>query len=254
MRMRRVNRWLVGTVGAAAVAVGLVVPADATTLVIIRTGDEIVIAADSLMTLYGRRPQLTCKIRRHGDVVFATAGLVVSSGGVVEFHTIITNILRRQLPWFEQAAQVEEWLRQPLLRTLRRMAREFPDEFENHLRRGFTFHVSLAGYLDGRPALEMREYFVEQLADGTLALRVERLSCPKGCPPHSEVFGVGENAEMMRQLADLSDLPDDLPTLARDLVTAEIDHHPRHVGPPVDVVRLGADGIDWVNLKPACQM
>lgn len=226
---------------------------DATTLVIIRTGDEIVMAADSLMTLYGHRPKLTCKIQRYGDVVFATAGLVVSSGGVVEFHTIITNILRRQLPWSKQAAQVEEWLRQPLLRTLRRLSREFPEEFDAHLQRGFTFHVSLAGWRDGQPALEMREYFVEQEDDQTLTLRVERMSCPGQCSPHAEVFGVGENAELMRRLGALRELPADLPGLARDLVNSEIAHHPDHVGPPVDVVRLDRSGVNWVNLKPACQ-
>ena len=91
---------------------------DATTLAIIRTGDQIVISADSLMTLYGQRPQLTCKIRRLGDVVFATASLVSTSGGVIELHGVITTILRRQLPWDEQTRQVEEWIREPLLRTL----------------------------------------------------------------------------------------------------------------------------------------
>lgn len=236
------------------IVAGLAAPTNATTLVIIHTGDEIVIAADSLMTLYGRRPQLTCKIRQHGDIVFATAGLVVSTDGVVDFHTIITNILRRRLPWVEQAAQVEEWLKQPLLRTLRRMQREFPDEFETLLRHGFTFHISLAGFRNGRPALEMREFFAEQRADGTLGLRVERISCPDGCQPQSQVFGVGENSEMMRRLAELSHLPADLPTLAADLVAAEIDLHPEHVGPPVDVVKLGTGrGIEWVTLKPACQ-
>ena len=107
---------------------------DATTLVIIRTSNEIVIAADSLMTLYGHRPQLICKIRRQGNVVFATAGLVSTSGDASEFHTVITNILRRRLPWPEQARQVEEWLKEPLLRTLRRMERGLPEEFNAQLR------------------------------------------------------------------------------------------------------------------------
>ena len=151
-----------------AVAALLTASLDATTLAIIRTSNEIVIAADSLMTLYGRRPQLTCKIRRHGDVVFATAGLVSSSGGVLEFHSVITNILRRQLPWIEQARQVEEWLRETLLRTLRRMERELPDEFHAQLRQGFTLHVSLAGVVNDSPALKVREYFVERARDGTL--------------------------------------------------------------------------------------
>jgi hypothetical protein len=253
MLHRRHTRRIVRLTCTLLLAVGLAAPLEATTLVIIRTGDQIVIAADSLMTLYGRRPQLTCKIQRHGDVVFATAGLVVSSGGVVEFHRIIANILRRRLPWREQAASVEEWLRQPLLRTLRRMAREFPDEFQTHLQQRFTFHVSLAGIQQGRPALEMREFFVERNQDGTLELEVERTSCPEGCAQRSEVFGVGETAEMMRRLGTMSELPADLPTLARSLVVAEIGEHPEHVGPPVDVVKLDQGGVDWVDLKPACQ-
>ena len=142
---------------------------DATTLAIIRTGDEIVIAADSLMTLYGQRPQLTCKIRRHGDVVFATAGLVSTSGGSIELHDTITNILRRRLPWDEQTRQVEEWIKAPLLRTLREMARRLPNEFRSQLQQSFTLHVSLASIVDGTPSLEMLEYFVERSENGASA-------------------------------------------------------------------------------------
>ena len=201
------HRLAVRSVCGLVLAAFLTASVDATTLAIIRTGGEIVIAADSLMTLYGRRPQLTCKIRRHGDVVFATAGLVSTSSGVLEFHSVITNILRRQLPWLDQARQVEEWLKEPLLRTLRRMEREFPEEFNAQLRQGFTLHVSLAGVHDGGPALEIREYFVERLPDGTLRLRVERRSCPAGCPGPTEVFGVGETDEMMRRIAELRHAP-----------------------------------------------
>ena len=135
---------------------------DATTLAIIRTSDQIVIAADSLMTLYEQRPQLTCKIGRHGSVVFATAGLVSTSGGAIELHGTITNILRRGLPWNEQTRQVAEWIREPLLRTLRQMARRLPDQFQDQLKRSFTFHVSLASVIHGTPSLEMLEHFVQQ--------------------------------------------------------------------------------------------
>ena len=224
----------------------------ATTLAIIRSGNQIIIAADSLMTLYGRRPQLTCKIRQHGDVVFATAGLITTSGGTIEFHSIIRNILRRQLPWDEQARQVEEWIREPLLRTLHRMEREWPHDFEAQLRQGFTLHVSLAGISNGVPLLEMIEYFVERVADGSLRLDVERLSCPGECADATEVFGIGETDEMMRLVTQLRRLAEDAAALARDLVRTEIMHNPGHVGPPVDVVRLSPTGIDWVTLKPAC--
>lgn len=225
---------------------------DATTLAIIRTGNQIVIAADSLMTLYGQRPQLTCKIRRHGDVVFATAGLVSTSGGSIELHETITNILRRRLPWDEQTRQVEEWIKEPLLRTLREMARRLPNEFRSQLQQSFTLHVSLAGIVDGTPSLEMLEYFVERAENGALRLRVERFSCPGACINSTEVFGVGETDEMMEVVTQLRRLPDDVTRLAHDLVTTEIAHSPAYVGPPIDVIRLGPAGIEWVALKPAC--
>ena len=249
----RSRRLVVAVACAALFIIVAVTTVDATTLAIIRTGNQIVMAADSLMTLYDRRPQLTCKIRRHGDVVFATAGLVVTSDGALEFHDIITTILRRRLPWGQQADQVEEWLREPLLRALRRMEQELPDEFEAQLRQSFTLHLSLAAVNDGTPTLEMREFFVERDPDGVLRLRVERFSCPGSCPNTTEVFGIGETAEMMRLVTELRRLPSDVAGLAHQLVAMEIESNPEHVGPPVDVVRLSPAGIDWVTLKPACR-
>ena len=74
------------------------------------------------------------------------------------------------------------------------------------------------------------------------------------CPDTPEVFGVGETDEMMQLVTELRALPTDVPGLAYQLVATEIDRHPEHVGPPVDIVRLSPGGIDWVTLKPACQV
>ena len=57
---------------------------------------------------------------------------------------------------------------------------------------------------------------------------------------------------MMRRVANLRQLPRDLGRLAHQLVTAEIAKHPKHVGPPVDVIRVTRGGVDWVQLKAAC--
>jgi hypothetical protein len=52
----------------------------ATTLAIIRTATEVIIAGDSLLIWYGGnlRPQITCKLDAQDDVIFGMAGLVVS--------------------------------------------------------------------------------------------------------------------------------------------------------------------------------
>ena len=225
---------------------------DATTLAIIRTSQEIVVAADSLMTLYGTRPQQACKIRRHGDVVFATAGLVESSADVLDAHRIISEVLRRNVSWTEHVATIKGRLQEPLLRVLRRMQREIPDQFREQLVRGFALHMSLAAYRHGIAALEMREFHVELARGGSLTLRVERVSCQGECTGATNVFGVGETDAMMRYVNTLQRFPPDLASLAFDLVGLQIRQKPGYVGPPVDVVRVSSAGVDWIARKPSC--
>ena len=224
----------------------------ATTLAILRTTDQLVIAADSLMTLYGGRPQQACKIRRHDDIVFATAGLVVSSDGILDAHRVIAEVLRRPVTWTEHVQTVEERLREPLLRTLRRLREEMPDEFLKQISQGFVLHVTLAAFRYGRPVLEMREFFVEMNDRGGLRLRVKRTSCPGQCSRETEVFGIGETDAMMREVRDVSRFPPDLAAFGRDLVTRQIRATPEFVGPPVDVIRITANGVRWVHRKPSC--
>ena len=50
----------------------------ATTLAILRTSNQLVIAAHSLLTLYDGRPQQACKIRRHDDVTTLLGGWIVA--------------------------------------------------------------------------------------------------------------------------------------------------------------------------------
>ena len=253
MRSRRVVRHLVRRALAAVLLAGLfgATPV-ATTLAILRTSNQLVIAADSLMTLYDGRPQQACKIRRHDDVVFATAGLIVSSAGILDAHQVITDVLRRPVSWTEHVQTIEDRLQEPLLRTLRRLRREMPDEFRRQILQGFVLHVTLAAFRYGHPVLEMREFFVETNGPNELRIRVKRMSCPSQCPRETEVFGVGETEAMMRHVSEIRQFPPDLAAFGRDLVTRQIRSTPEFVGPPVDVIRIAADGVHWVNRKPSC--
>ena len=253
MSSSRVVRHLVRRALAAVVLAGLfgATPA-ATTLAILRTSNQLVIAADSLMTLYDGCPQQACKIRRHDDVVFATAGLVVSSDGVLDAHQVIADVLRRPVTWTEHVQTIEERLQEPLLRTLRRLRRELPDAFREQILQGFVLHVTLAAFRYGHPVLEMREFFVETNGPNELRLRVKRMSCPGQCPRETEVFGLGETETMMRHVRQIRQFPPDLAALGLDLVTRQIRATPEFVGPPVDVIRIAADGVHWVNRKPSC--
>jgi hypothetical protein len=128
-------------------------------------------------------------------------------------------------------------IRGPLLGMLTRIRHKLPRLFAAQLESGFVMNVTLAAVRNRVAQLEMRDFYVETAPDGSLRLRVVRVSCPADCPHPTEVFGVGETAAMMRHLASLPQLPVQLSGLATQLV--EIADRPALVGPPVDVVRVG---------------
>ena len=217
------------------------VPAHATTLAIIRTPDQVVIAADSLLVWYGgdRRPQLTCKLDSRDDVIFGMAGLVVSPENDFDVRTLVTMVLGTPGPLEERALVLERLIRGRLLGTLTRIRHELPQLFAEQLESGFVLNVTLAAVRDQIARLEMRDFYAETAPDGTLQLRVARVSCPRDCPRPTEVFGVGETAAMMQHLGTLPQFPAGLPGLAKRLVEIEIAARPALVGPPVDVLRVG---------------
>ena len=113
-------------------------------------------------------------------------------------------------------------------------------------------NVTLAAVRNQVAHLEMRDFYAETAPDGGVRLRVVRVSCPRDCPRATEVFGVGETASMMQHLNTLPELPAGLPGLATHLVEIEIADRPGLVGPPVDVIRAGRTGVEWLQRKPAC--
>ena len=72
------------------------VSVDATTLAVIRTHNQVIIASDSLLVWYGgdRRPQLTCKLDAHDEVVFAMAGLVVRPENDFDVQQLMHTVLK----------------------------------------------------------------------------------------------------------------------------------------------------------------
>ncbi len=227
-------------------------PVHASTLVIIRTPHQVIIAADSLLVWHGddQGVPLTCKLDGHGDVIFGIAGLMMESD--FDARSFVELVLNTPGSLAERALVLERVLRGPLLGMLTRIRRELPRQFAEQLESGFVLNVTLAAVRNQTAHLEMRDFYAETAPDGALRLRVVRVSCPRDCPRPTEVFGVGETTAMMTHLSTLPRLPAELPGLAKQLVEIEIADRPALVGPPVDLVRASDAGIEWLQRKPAC--
>ena len=227
-------------------------PVRATTLVIIRTPDQVVIAADSRRVWHGgdQRPELTCKLGTHDDVIFAMAGLVIENN--FDADALANKVLDTPGTLEERAQALERVLRGPLLGMLARIRHELPGLFAEQLESGFVLNVTLAAVRNQVAQVEMLDFYTETAPDGALRLRVVPVSCPRDCPRAIELFAVGETAALMQHLSILPQFPAGLPGLAAQLIEIEIADRPALVGPPVDVIRAAGAGVEWLQRKPAC--
>ena len=222
--------------------VGGAVPAAATTVLALRHGDEIIIAADSLRGLMqlgtGERLQAeSCKIRNFGDLVFAHAGRFLDASWNVD---LLANSLRgsREAPRQRAArfaADVEA--------RLRRVPRGKRKEHNLNIKYVIGF------FEDGQPVLlnqDMRTINgrivvdpVNENPDGTIVMSGEASFFDQ----HPQAVAAFQKELGVSPALLLSD-----PVAMLDFSIKYQAHlTPDRVGGPVDMIRMTADGADWVR-------
>ena len=220
---------------------GGAVPAAATTVLALRHGDEIIIAADSLRGLMrlatGERLQAqSCKIRNFGDLVFAHAGRFLDASWNVD---LLANSLRDSGE------------------TPRQRAARFGAEVEARLRRvpaerrkehNLNIKYVIGFFEDGQPVL------LDQTVrsnDGRIVID------PVNENPDGIVVMLGETSYLDQDpehVAAFSKELDGSPNLLLSEPIAMLDFSikyqahltPDRVGGPVDMIRMTADGAEWV--------
>ena len=221
--------------------VGGAVPVAATTVLALRHGDEIIIAADSLRGLMrlgtGERSQAeSCKIRNFGDLVFAHAGRFLDASWNVD---LLANSLRdsREAP--------------------RQRAARFAAEVEARLRRvprgkrqehNLNIKFVIGFFEDGQPVLLDQTV---RTIDGTIVVD------PVNENPDGAVAMPGEASFLDQDPEDVAAFRKEL-GVSRALLLSDpvamLDFSikyqahltPDRVGGPIDMIRMTADGADWV--------
>ena len=221
--------------------VGGAVPAAATTVLALRHGDAIIIAADSLRGLMrlgtGERLRAeSCKIRNFGDLVFAHAGRFLDASWNVD---LLTDSLQdsREAP--------------------RQRAARFAAEVEARLRRvprgkrkehNLNIKYVLGFFEDGQPVL--LDHTVRTI-DGRIVVD------PVNENPDGAVVMPGEASFLNQDPEDVAAFRKELGVSPVQLLSdpvAMLDFSikyqahltPDRVGGPVDMIRMTAAGADWV--------
>jgi len=249
------------------------VQTSATSIVIFRTPEEIVIAADSMSGLISlvsptgaptNTENDTCKITRTGNMFFASSG--VSEDGATGFDPRITA---------KVATEIGEPGTSPL-NTLMRFEAVYlpslsaeaafvrktnPSIYQKQFIENGPSAIAFFGFESGSTFLHARGYQVVDIGTGNSSAKpVAAIDCPgksNTCPTRPgtniTVIKLGVVAAILRYEAQHTFTPQtDLVDTAQRLVELEIADEPTSVGKPVDVLRVTKDGGCWVRHEKDC--
>jgi hypothetical protein len=217
--------------------------AAATSLAVIRTDKEIVIAADSRVTSLSSaesQPDM-CKVRQTGNAIAAFVGLVSASTGTgasLDATGTVDAILDENGTLAAKAEQIRSTLGQQLERVLSFASRAVFRQLN-----GFVLGVVIAGEDEDEPVMKL--HYVEFTLSRAGALISGVSHCPGDGCPHGVVRIVAPPTPDI-------DFRDTGEHWARGYVQSQIDRGLPTIGPPLQLVRITHRGLDWIDQPLVC--
>jgi len=233
-------------------------PARATTIVVARSANEIVIGADSKVTdSFGDEvKRLSCKILQVGNLFVAFEGLEIDRQSGFNVQTIALKTLKTR-----QTASVADTvsnftgvLVSQLFDELPRLKKGAPEAYNRKIEGGQSFlRVIIVGFERGRPLIFVRSFRATRITSDVVGVTVVPDDCLSDCPGEVVTRFLGETDA-------IDGLPEETPGFwraglidgVRRLVQTEIEARSEYVGPPIDIVRISKSGVQWIQKKPEC--
>lgn len=233
-------------------------PAQATTIVVARSANEIVIGADSKVTntLGDAVNRRACKIFQLGNFFIALEGLEIDRKTGFSVREISTAALqlRPAASAAEKISILMGYLVSGLLVELPYLKNHEPEAYFRKIEGGQLFlRVVVAGFENGRPLVFVRSFRALQYNPGQIGVAVIPDDCLENC----------QGAVVTRYLGEsdaIEGLPEETPNFwraglsagVRTLIETEIAARSEYVGPPIDIVKINQNGAQWIQKKPEC--
>jgi hypothetical protein len=220
--------------------------AAATTIVIIRTPNLIVIASDSKAQYQGDQgsPKV-CKIARQNQTYFVVAGLAHDTYHGFLANRTVASAIARANTFEEQANAVEEDLSRELGKELDTLRKEDTEGFKFAVTGEAPSSIALVTVEGGVPKIAVLSFLFDKT---TGKLSVKRDSCPGTCSGENFYVQMGR-AVSADEVAKITGSP---ARIARTLVEMQIGKDPQNVGPPVEIMELRANGPEWIQDELNC--
>lgn len=241
-----------------AIALILTGHAAATTIVAVKTQNEIVIGADSKVTdTYGNAfSNQACKIIQAGNLFFAYEGLARDKQTGFDIAQIAARALQLKpnAPISEKVSILTGFVASQLFDELPRLKQHDPGTYREKVEGGQTFlKILIAGFEGNTPLLFVRQFRAVPINRQTIGVSIVPDDCLKDCAQGIVVKSLGETAA-------IDGLPEETPGFweggivegVRRLIETEIAARSEYVGPPIDILRIDKTGAHWIQKKASC--
>ena len=214
-------------------------PAAATTVLAIRQGARILIAADSLRigtTDRGSRvPHLACKVRNYGNIIYTAVGRYQPPA--ISPDALAVNLL----PRYES---------EPIRDKIARFAEEAKTAFESYNSGVLSDHVIFTyviGFFEAGGAVLLTQRFLS--VGGRL--EVERQNEVED----NTLFRAGQTEFLNhKQFVGRKFQSEEYPAMLDEIIRLQARLTPDIVGEPADIIQLTANGVEWLPpSKPGCR-
>jgi len=226
----------------------LATPTFATSIVVSRTSNEVVLGADSKGTFDDGKSSTSrkvCKIYQRGNIFFAVAGLAHNPITGFDPASLVEQEIKGAPTIYALVTNVERTLKLRLERELSLQESARPDLYRRTVEDGdIPLSVVLTGTENGSPVFYMRGF----KTDGVIL----RSDHPNG----ETTRWLGKESAIKRFLATQTNKPIfQMPEeTVRTLIQLEIDDSvdSRSVGGPIDMVRITSKGAQWKIPSCSC--
>ena len=214
-----------------------------TSIVATVRGDELAIAADSLLVEPNGREEI-CKIHRVEQLYFATAGLLRKAEAGFFLDQLAKEACARGHDPDGAASRFRELVSEPLIKTMAYSKQHNPQRYKrDYLGRPAVASGVFVGYANQRPRIVMETFGLDPAG----RLRVTGIALPDATGRN--VLQVGQTrADDDYELSHPSWAGDLAPAeLVKRLVEIEIRNEPQLVGPPISVLDALPSRWRWIE-------
>jgi hypothetical protein len=256
---RTFDASLVSCVVALFTFLGYSASAFATTIVVIRTPLEVIVATDSQGTFEGNggpaNTKPVCKIYEGTNgTFFAASGIINDPISSFSISDLVMQGSQGSLKISDKAKHVGEVIEKALLKELPPLQARDPVGYEKMVKDKSAVAVVFVGLEGPSPIAVGFSIGLTISPQGTIQTHLNTDSCPGSCPGGTKLFWLGES-DLIKKLISEHKMPAMEPAaLARFLVQVEIDGGVAGVGGPIDVLRITSNGPSWIQRKPGCPL